>query len=172
MSTLGYLLDTNVASALWDKRDPKHTYVRSQLALLKEGLFYVSAVTLGEVEFGLRISPRIDKERHELVREAMSGFKTLDITRHTATTCALIKSRLFERYAPRKKRGRLKTKRVNRLVDPLTGQELGIQYDDLWIVATAADHELVLITTDKGGCMERVVEAANYRKNTLWWDIS
>ncbi len=47
--------------------------------------------------------------------------------------------------SPRK----VKKRRAEQLCDPITGRELGIDENDLWIVAQAAERNLVLVTHDK-----------------------
>ena len=57
-----------------------------------------------------------------------------------------LRSRLFNKYAPREKRKR--GMRPEQLVDPITSKELGIQENDLWLCAQAAAHDMVLVTND------------------------
>ncbi len=53
----GYLLDTNIASASWDKRAQLHKVVRQCLEGLGNALIFISVVSLAEVEYGLLVSP-------------------------------------------------------------------------------------------------------------------
>jgi len=60
-------------------------------------------------------------------------------------------------------------KRIEDLIEPTTGRELGIDENDLWIVSTAVECNLVFITRDQKGSMKRIIEAANYASRTLYW---
>ncbi|MCH7698587.1 MAG: PIN domain-containing protein [Chloroflexi bacterium] len=164
----GYLLDTNIASAVWDAQSPIHESVRSRLAS-SAALIYVSSVSIGEGEYGLGVSPAIDAERHRLYRAAMDEYVILPIEKHTAQTFGRIRAGLFQRYATRGRRGRLKEKYVEDLVDSTTGKELGIQENDLWIASTAVEYNLILATFDKAGGMRRIVDVASYTERTEFW---
>ena len=52
-----YLLDTNIASALWDELDENHDdalrFVQNAAAL--GDIIYVSRVTIGEIEYGYEL---------------------------------------------------------------------------------------------------------------------
>jgi len=54
----GYLLDTNAASVLWDKRHREHTTIRGFLQMFANGPTWISVVVLGEIEYGLKIVPK------------------------------------------------------------------------------------------------------------------
>lgn len=165
----GYLLDTTIASASWDCGAPGHTNVRQRLEKLGNALVYVSAVSIAEVEYGLRTAPAIDVQRQSTVRDAMAGFKVLDVDRHTAEAYAEIRADLFRAHSPRNRRGRLTQRRVEDLVDRTTGKELGIQENDLWIVSVAVQYNLIFVTNDR---MQRVIDAATYSERTEFWNQS
>ena len=164
-----HLLDTNVASIAWDGGHRHHNTVRERLAALGEASVSVSCVTLGEVEYGLRVTPAADAERHAAVQTAMSAYHVFDVDRHTAAIWASIRSELFQRHAPRAQRGRLTKRRPEDLTDLTTGRELGIDENDLWIVSVAVQYDLRFVTTDR---MERVLEAAEaaegYDRAVVW----
>ena len=113
--TEGYLLDTNIASASWDLGALRHADVRQRLKDLEDHLVYVSAVTIAEVEYGLHVAPAIDSERQAAVRNAMAGFRILEITEHTARTYAQLRANLFRSHSPRNRRGRLTQRQVEDL---------------------------------------------------------
>ena len=165
--TEGYLLDTNIASASWDLRAPRHNDVRQRLENLEDHLVYVAAVSIAEVEYGLQVAPAIDSERQSAVRNAMGSFNILGITEHTARTYAHVRANLFRAHSPRNRRGRLIQKQVEDLVESTTGRELGIQENDLWIVSSAVEQNLIFVTNDR---MERVIEAAQYSERTEFWN--
>ena len=80
----GYMLDTSIASASWDYGSPNHNCVRERLKRLGTAVVYVSAISVAEVEYGLRIAPNIDAKRQAKVREAMASYAVLDVNHHTA----------------------------------------------------------------------------------------
>jgi tRNA(fMet)-specific endonuclease VapC len=169
MATEGYLLDTPVASWLWDGLNPNHAVARARLTGLRDAPVFVSAVTVGEVAYGLGVSPAIDPSRHAVVREAMAAYEILPIDRHTAEVYGWIRAMLFGQYSPRDRRGRLQTKAPEDLVEPTTGKALGIQENDLWIVSTAVQYDLRFITNDQAEGMRRILLAANHLERAEFW---
>lgn len=99
----------------------------------------------------------------------MAQYECLDIDCNTSEPYSDIRASLFKKYSPRDRRNRLIMKRIEDLVEPTTGKELGIDENDLWIVSTAVEYNLVFITRDQKGSMRRIVEAANYTLRTLFW---
>jgi len=165
----GYLLDTSVASAVFDKGNPYHSAVRNNLEQLGEGIVYICPISIGEVEYGLKAAPSIDSDRQLIVRDAMAQYECLDIQRYTGEPYSSIRANLFKKYSPKNRRNRLISKRVEDLIEPTTGKELGIDENDLWIVSTAIEYNLIFITRDQKGSMKRIIEAANYTSRTLYW---
>ena len=68
----------------------------------------------------------------------------LPIDRHVSDVYGELRVALFERYI---RKG--KNKRPEQLIDPVTATEIGIDENDLWIVAQAITHNLTLVTNDK-----------------------
>ena len=165
-----YLLDTSIATIAWDGGHPSHALVRERLAAFGDDPISVCAISIGEKEYGLQVSPGIDIERSQAVRNAMSQYQAWQIDHHTGTTYGQLRGALFKRYAPRDKRGRLAAKRPEELVDKTTARELGIQENDLWIVSVAIQYDLHLITRDKR--IERILEIARdifgYDRADVW----
>lgn len=88
----------------------------------------------------------------------MRVYKNIrDIDKDTTEHYASIRAELFRRYAPRNAKNRAKQVRPERLMDKTTGQFLGIQENDLWIAAIAAEYKMVLVTDDR---MARIQEVA------------
>lgn len=137
MATEGHLLDTSVASWIWDGRNPNHTAARARLAQLGNAPVFVCPVTIGEIEYGLGVSLAMDRQRHAAVRSAMAGYQVLPIDHHTSRTYGEIRAALFIQHAPRDSRGRITKKVPEDLLEPTTGKALGIQENDLWIVSVA-----------------------------------
>jgi len=171
MPTEGYLLDTSVASWVWDGMNQNHAAAQSRLTELGDAPVFVCAVTLGEIEYGLGVSPAMDPQRHAAVRSAMAGYQVLPIDHHTARTYGEIRTALFKQWAPRDRRGRMTKKVPEDLVEPTTGKTLGIQENDLWIVSVAVQYDLRLVTSDQAEGMHRVLEAASYLQRAEFWGI-
>ena len=79
----------------------------------------------------------------------------LPITHHTANHYGTLRARLFNKFAPSAKKG--KSQRPEQLRDPVSGRELGIQENDLWIAAQAIERNLVLVSNDKLARIREVV---------------
>ncbi len=150
-----YLLDTCVWS---DWHDPKkNSYVLERLQKNRDVRLHVSAVTLGELQYGYDVLA--EREQRELGNVCefvhQQRPKRVPVDRHVAREYGRVRAVLFERFAPRdKKRHGL---RPEQLRDPVTSLELGIQENDLWIVAQAITRELTLVTNDK---LARIREVA------------
>jgi tRNA(fMet)-specific endonuclease VapC len=108
----------------------------------------VSAITLGEIEYGLRVVSEDSTPSQEAFRALVEHRlpMVLDISKTTRLYYGWLRARLFEKYAPRKKRRR--GLRPEQLIDPVTSRELGIQENDLWLAAQALEFNLVLVTND------------------------
>lgn len=151
----GYLLDTSVASVAWDGLHKDHAFIRTRLAPIPEDLLYVCPITLAEVEYGLQISPHLDAARQKAIRAEMAGYKVMPIDRHTPEPYARIRAALFQAFAPRTQRdqrGRRRSKYIEDLIDRTTEKTLGIQENDLWIVAVAVQYDLRFATCDLRSC--------------------
>lgn len=169
MVTEGYLLDTSVASWIWDGGNPCHATARTRLASLGEAPVFVCAITVGEVEYGLGVSPAMDAQRHAAVRSAMAAYQVLAIDHHTGQNYGEVRARLFTQYAPRDSRGRIAKKAPEDFIEPTTGKALGIQENDLWIVSVAVQYDLRLVTSDHAEGMRRVLAAAKYAHQAEFW---
>ena len=163
----GYILDTTICSASWDYGSPRHDYVRTRLGQLENSLVYVTAVSIGEIEYGLQVAPSIDPRRQHAVRAAMASYQVLDVDHHTAQIYGDVRAKIFCKYSPKTRRGTVAQKRVEDLVERTTGKILGIQENDLWIVSVAIQHNMMFVTSDR---MCRVIEAAQYWDRTEFWN--
>ncbi len=145
----GYLLDTNIVSYWFHAERPEHERVLQRPQQLPVGTpLAVSAITLGEIEYGLRVldtSPDYEAELTEFIQEQFP--MVLSVTATTRIDYGSIRARLFRKYAPGELRQ--KVRRPEQLVDPVTGSTLGIQENDLWIAAQAVEHNLVLVSNDR-----------------------
>ena len=155
----GYLIDTQTISYWFDEESENHEAVQSAAKLRPaDSPLYISAISLGEIEYGHTVDPS-GAGAH---RDAFVNFvrdelpQVLPVSRHTAEPYGQIRAALFGRIGPKPKRS--KKKRAEELCDPTTGRELGIDENDLWIVAQAAERNLVLVTHDK---LVRIRETLN-----------
>ena len=146
----GYLLDTCIIRYWYDERKEQHPNVVARIQALPDDTpLRVSAITLGEMEYGHRAVSATDTPVQAAFRRFIGdrfpwGF-VLNITSDTASYYGLIRARLFEKFSPRRKRNGL---RPSQLIDPVTAKELGIQENDLWIAAQGTERNLVLVTND------------------------
>ncbi len=164
----GYLLDTNITSRAFYEGSKQHKPIRSRLASLGDDPVFISAVSLAETEYGLKVFP-LDKQMQRDIRSAMATYKVLPIDHHTAEIYGKIRASLFSAYAPRDRRNRIASHYADDLREVTTGKELGIQENDLWIVSVAVEYNLMFVTTDKAGGMRKIVDAANYAHRTQFW---
>ena len=128
----GYLLDNN-AIFRWHGGHPR--IIAHVNGLPKDTPVHASVVTLGEIRFGYAINPATDQQkRDEFERWFSCTFPALlEITRHTTEYYGEIRAILFRTY-PRKGKGE---NHPEMCCDPVTGKELGIDENDLWLAAQA-----------------------------------
>jgi predicted nucleic acid-binding protein len=142
-----YLLDTNIWSDWYDPE--KKDYVIEKLKERKDSKLHLSVVVLGEIHYGCEVLTLREKRELGDVPAFVSGEtpEIIEIDRHVSKVYGELRAGLFEKYAP----GELKKKykRPEQLVDPCTSLKLGVQENDIWIVAQAINRGLVLVTNDK-----------------------
>jgi tRNA(fMet)-specific endonuclease VapC len=171
LATEAYLLDTSVATIAWDGGHPEHANIRQKLAALGEESISVCAISIGEKEYGLQVSPGADLARRQAVKSAMLQYYNIwPIDHHTAAIYGQLRGGLFKRYATMKERGRLKEKQPEQLIDKTTALSLGIQENDLWIVSVAVQYDLKLISRDRH--IQRILDIAKvefgYDRYEIW----
>lgn len=138
-----YLFDTNIWSR-WFKAD---TCVTDKIAQLDEtSKIFLSSVVLGEAIYGANVNKPngFDFETYSKLLLDRSEPKILEIDRHVSDVYGQLKASLFEKY---NRKG--KNRRPEQLIDPVTATEIGIDENDLWIVAQAITCNLTLVTNDK-----------------------
>jgi tRNA(fMet)-specific endonuclease VapC len=125
----------------------------------------VSAITLGEIEYGLSVVSEDRPAEHQALRAFVDRHlpMVLDIRKTTRIYYGMLRARLFETYAPREKRRR--GLRPEQLIDPVTSRELGIQENDIWLAAQALEFNLVLVTNDT---MERIRDVCKELQIENW----
>ncbi len=147
----GYLIDTQTISYWFDGKSGGYPSVQAAAEARRSDdvPLYISAISLGEIQYGHAVHPTgaglVRESFLEFVREKFP--QVLRVSRHTAEPYGRIRAILFEMFGPKSRKG--KKKRAEELCDPATGRELGIDENDLWIVAQAAERNLVLVTHDK-----------------------
>jgi predicted nucleic acid-binding protein len=168
-----YLLDTNIISFWYDTRCANHVKVENRVNAARKpdpttgyvSRFFISVVTLGEIEYGVRVSHVPDPVR-QAEYEARDAAKikfvkeqcpvALEITKYVAEQYGEMRAWLFNNCGPKAKKS--KAKRAEEWVNQTTGKELGIGENDLWIAAHAKTHNLVFVTNDSGGNFSQVLK--------------
>ena len=168
-----YLLDTNILGFWYDARRTENVKVVSRVSSARKpdpttgyvSRLFVSVVTLGEIEFGSRVSHvpdpakqaeylAMDAAKKKFVEEQCPEF--LEITKHVAEQYGEMRAWLFNNCGPNAKKS--KAKRAEELVNPTTGKELGIDENDIWIAAQAKTHNFVLVTHDSRGNFGKILK--------------
>ena len=160
-----YLLDTNILRYWYDIRCDENLRVVRRVNNARHAgshgkylsRLFVSVVTLGEIEYGHRVTLAPDPAKQaayaKFVREQCPV--ALEITKHVAEQYGEMRAWLFNNFGPIAKRS--KAKRAEELVNPATGKELAIDENDIWIAAQAMTHNLVLVTRDSRGNFGKVL---------------
>ena len=165
----GYLLDTNILTYLFDPSDKRHAAAQERLsALPPDAPIYVSAVTLGEIEYGHRCEGSEDTDKQQQFNTFLKGTcpQVLDVRGSTRLPYGGLRAKLFDRYAPAGLRR--KGLRPEQLVDPVTSKELGIQENDLWLAAQAMEYNLILVSNDK---MNRIRDVSSRELRVENWAV-
>lgn len=145
-----FLLDTQTIRYWFDDSSPFHETVRKTADALPAGSHVcVSVITLGEIEYGIALTPfgmggRLDEYRR-FVRDKLP--RIVPVSGHTAEPYGRVRALLTERFPP--PRGWSTKKCAEQLYDPLAAREFGFDENDLWLVAQAIERNLVLVSNDK-----------------------
>ena len=154
----GYLLDTNIISYWFDESRAQHGRVVKCIAELPpEAPLRISAVTLGEIEYGRSAAGAGDKDAQAEIAAFMERQlpAVIDIRRSTAIYYGPLRARLFDKFAPKALR---KARWPEQCIDPVTSLQLGVQENDLWIAAQAMEHNLTLVTHDKMSRLRQILD--------------
>ncbi len=110
----------------------------------------VCSITLGElVEWGHLVTTTSDEAKREKHRKFVINRLypfAYSVTRHSGDKYAEILRRIWEKHRPRPKIG---TQRHS--------SDLGVDVNDVWIVAVAWEHNLTLLTNDRMPVLREVV---------------
>ncbi len=167
-----FLIDTNIWEYWFNpKREPQHSNVLKRVAELRQQSendknpfrVWISSVAWGEIEFGYQVQSNKDVSLETQFKQFVHSIapKEFIIDKHVTPEYGRIKAMLFENV-PKNKR---KSLRPEQIVDPITSKELGIQENDLWIVAQAITRNLTLVTNDKLARIREVTGDELYVEN-------
>jgi tRNA(fMet)-specific endonuclease VapC len=172
-------LDTNILRYWYDTACDENSKVVDRVRRARQAdtrtnylsRLFVSVVTLGEIEYGHRVTRAPDPAKQaayaKFVREQCPV--AVEITKHVAEKYGEMRAWLFNSFGPTAKRS--KVKRAEELVDPATGRELGIDENDIWIAAQAMTHNLVLVSHDSRGNFGRVLRQFAHALTVEDWAI-
>jgi predicted nucleic acid-binding protein len=139
-------MDTNHVNA-WEGNNP--LILAKIESLPKDTLIVASAITLGEMAAGHKMTNG-DSRRRQLVREFLNIYVVpyaLRVDHSTAKTYGEIIGRIWRSSPPSNPHTRTDAHLVS----------LGVDVNDVWIVAHAWEHGLTLLTTDAMACIKSAV---------------
>jgi tRNA(fMet)-specific endonuclease VapC len=115
-----------------------NTQILDRLANLGDVSISTCTIVQGElIDMAARSQQR--QSNLALIQSFLLGLYIYPIDPTTAEIYGNLKAAVFDRYAPKDKAQRRKTKIT----------QLGIGENDLWIAAVALQHKLTLLTTDR-----------------------
>ena len=157
----GYLLDTNVISALANPSHAEHASVETHVKAIPENSpVMLPVIAIAEIEFGMAKANNPDPTQKAQLRAFFGKYPLhLGIDDDTVEPYAQLRAEIWRLYATPKNRGH-KEKKPEELRDRTTGKELGIDERDLLIAAVAAQFNLILATMDQNAEMKRIEAAA------------
>jgi predicted nucleic acid-binding protein len=139
-------MDTNHVTA-WEARKP--TLIAKVEALPTTDLIYTCAITLGEIAAGHEMTSGDQQRRHQ-VQQFLNIYllpKVIEISHYTERYYGQIMGRIWKKHSP----ARASISSDKHLVD------LGINMNDVWIVACAWERGLILLTSDSMTVIRGVV---------------
>ena len=142
----GFLLDTNHVSA-WIEEEPG--FMARLREVPPDNPVRVCSITLGELEWGYLVTRSSDEAKREQHRRFVVRRLhpwAYEVTQHSGERYAQILKRVWEKHRP--KRGAGTQKHLS---------ELGVDVNDVWIVAVAWEHNLTLLTSDRMRVLREVI---------------
>lgn len=157
----GYLLDTNIISALAVPHHARHTDIEARLRGVAASPVFLPVIAIAEIEFGMRKSQNPDAKQQEDVRKFFVEHPHhLGVDDHTVEPYSMLRAKIWHLLARPRSSGRGHVEKVpEELKDRVTGKELGIDERDLLIASVATQHRLVLATSDQNAQMRRIEDA-------------
>jgi len=170
-----FLIDTNIWEYWFNpKREPQHSNVLKHVAKLRQQSendkntfrVWISSVTWGEIEFGYQWQTKKEISLESQFRQFIYSVapKEFIVNKHVTPEYGRIRVMLFEKFGPKDRK--INGLRPEQLIDPVTSLQLGIQENDLWIVAQAITRNLTLVTNDK---LARIQEVTGDELNIENW---
>jgi predicted nucleic acid-binding protein len=142
----GYLMDTNHVTE-WEAGN--QSPIAKVKSLPNSDLIFTSAITLGEISAGHQMTAG-DPQRHHRVKQFLNVYlipAEVSITHYTESYYGRILGRIWKQTPP----ARSNISTDAHLVS------LGVNINDVWIVAAAWEHGLVLPTADAMSSIKAVV---------------
>ena len=142
----GYLMDTNHVTE-WEAGN--QSLIAKVKSLPNSDLIFTSVITLGEISAGHQMT-RGDAQRHHRVKQFLNLYlipTAVSISHYTESYYGRIIGRIWKQMYP----ARSSISTDAHLVS------LGLNINDVWIVAAAWEHGLVLLTADSMSCIKAVV---------------
>jgi predicted nucleic acid-binding protein len=143
----GYLVDVNHIRAHFEKR----LDFMAKLRLMPTDTQYrACAVTLGEIEAGHVMSTSTNEgRRDEFAKFVIDHYRycALEIAASTTESYSLIMGRIWQRHRPANKKTRTDAHLVG----------LGIDMNDVWMAASAWEHNLIMLTSDAMSCIREAI---------------
>lgn len=148
----GYLLDANHVSAHFEE---KPGFMEKLRAIPVDTQWRVCAITLGEIEASHQMSISTNQRRRNdyaaFVIEQYA-YNTLEITASSRVYYASIIARIWQRHRPTSKKTRTEAHLIER----------GVDINDVWLVSSAWEHGLILLTEDAMTCIRDVVPEVQF----------
>ncbi len=142
----GYLMDTYHVTE-WEAGN--QSLIAKVTSLPSSDLIYTSAITLGEISAGHRMTGGDAQRRHQ-VRHFLNLHlipSVVPISDYTQDYYGRIMGRIWKQTPPSNPGIRTDAHLVS----------LGVDINDVWIVAVAWERGLTLLTADKMSCIKSVV---------------
>lgn len=156
---IGYLADTCIVSNWYAGNQPVK---RRIMKLPSDSLFYVSVITLGEITHGHLSQSGVTTDKQKKFNQWINTTfeHPLALSKAEVEHYGIFRTRLFHRFAPKVER-----RRPESCIDT-NGNELGINENDLWLVAQAASRNLTFLTNDAMTNIRAIVD--NDVKIEVW----
>ncbi len=155
-----YIYDTSVLSALLDDAHPRHADIKRAVDSLPEDASqFVSAVSLAELTFGVRMSEAFASSRLPALEQMLidvRAYGVLEVGHHTSAAYAELKTNLAKCYLLKANR-RDRPRWIEEWPLNNRGQRLQVDENDLWLCAQSKERSLTLLTADGG--IQRIADA-------------
>jgi predicted nucleic acid-binding protein len=148
----GYLVDANHVQAHFERVASFMSKVRS---VPVSDLLWLCATTLGEIQAGHEMSTTTNEQRRrEFDKFVIDQYQhvVLEVGSSTPMYYAWIMGRVWNKHRPANHRIGTDTHLVS----------LGVDVNDVWLVATAWEHGLIVLTHDKMPCIREAAPEVRF----------